>query len=167
MLSLVQIRLCVVFYWCERGPVVIFLAVDCYWFMHANVRFCFTCNAAIKEVMFDKTVNFLTDTMRGALPAESKSKGTAGTKPAVPRSASQPGNHVKRGSDMPIILGSRGCFRLFSFLIWCLTVTESIRVIFIECFNILSLFHRNFFWQTRALDYSLSIVSHKVFTEWC
>lgn len=167
MLSLVQIRLCVVFYWCERRPVVIFSAVDCYWFMHANVRFRFTCNAAIKEVMFDKTVNFLTDTMRGALPAVSKSKGTAGTKHTVPRSASQPGNHVKRGSDMQIILGSHGCFRQFSFLIGCLTVTESVRVIFIECFSILSSFHRRVFWQTWALDHSLSIVSHKVFIEWC
>ncbi len=155
------------FYWCERHPVVISSAVDCYWFMHANVRFRFTCNAAVKEVMFDKTVNFLTDTIRGALPAESKGKGTAGTKPAVPRSASQPGNHVKRGSDMPIILGSHGCFRLFSFLIGCLTVTESFRDIFIECFSILSSFHRRFFWQTWALDYSLSNISHKVFIEWC
>ncbi len=150
------------FYWCERHPVVISSAVDCYWFMHANVRFRFTCNAAVKEVMFDKTVNFLTDTIRGALPAESKGNGTAGTKPAVPRSASQPGNHVKRGSDMPIILGSHGCFRLFSFLIGCLTVTESFRDIFIECFSILSSFHRRFFWQTWALDYSLSNISHKV-----
>ncbi|XP_073681485.1 uncharacterized protein [Garra rufa] len=68
--------------------------------MHANVRFRFTCNATIKEVMFDKTVNFLTDTMRGALPAESKSKGTAGTKPAVPRSASQPGWSQRRLPSM-------------------------------------------------------------------
>lgn len=166
MLSLVQIRLCVVFYWCERGPVVIFLAVDCYWFMHANVRFCFTCNAAIKEVMFDKTVNFLTDTMRGALPAESKSKGTAGTKPAVPRSASQPGNHVKRGSDMPVILSSLGRFHLFSFLIRCLTVTI--------CQNYLHwllqtscLAFTEEFSGKQALEYSLSIVSHKVFGERC
>ncbi|XP_016323998.1 guanine nucleotide exchange factor DBS-like [Sinocyclocheilus anshuiensis] len=53
-----------------------------------------------QHVMFDKTVNFLTDTMRGALPAESKSKGTAGTKPAVPRSASQPGWSQRRLPSM-------------------------------------------------------------------
>jgi len=62
--------------------------------VHDNVRLRFTCITTIIEVMFDK--NFLTDTMRGALPAESKSKGTTGTKPAVPRSASQPGNHKKQ-----------------------------------------------------------------------
>lgn len=132
--------------------------------MHDNVRFRFTCIATIIEVMFDKTVNFLTDTVRGSLPTESKSKGTAGTKPAVPRSASQPGNHVKTGSDMPIILGSLRCFHLFSFLILCLTVTESVRVIFIECFNILSTFHRRFF-SGKLKHYSLSVVSRKVFTE--
>lgn len=113
--------------------------------------------------MFDKTVNFLTDTMRGAHPTESKSKGTVGTKPAVPRSASQPGNHVKKGSDMPIILGSLGCFRLFSFLVRCLTVTETVRVIFIECFNILSAFYRRFLRKTHALDHSLCVISHKFF----
>ncbi|XP_016104185.1 guanine nucleotide exchange factor DBS [Sinocyclocheilus grahami] len=53
-----------------------------------------------QHVMFDKTVNFLTDTMRGALPAESKSKGSAGTKPAVPRSASQPGWSQRRLPSM-------------------------------------------------------------------
>uniref|UniRef100_A0A9J7Y266 MCF.2 cell line derived transforming sequence-like 2 n=1 Tax=Cyprinus carpio carpio TaxID=630221 RepID=A0A9J7Y266_CYPCA len=40
------------------------------------------------------------DTMRGALPTESKSKGTAGTKPAVPRSASQPGWSQRRLPSM-------------------------------------------------------------------
>ncbi|XP_043107222.1 guanine nucleotide exchange factor DBS isoform X8 [Puntigrus tetrazona] len=40
------------------------------------------------------------DTVRGALPAESKSKGTASTKPAVPRSASQPGWSQRRLPSM-------------------------------------------------------------------
>ncbi|XP_051532048.1 guanine nucleotide exchange factor DBS-like isoform X2 [Myxocyprinus asiaticus] len=43
------------------------------------------------QIKSDPTPFGCEDTMRGTLPAESKSKGTAGTKPAVPRSASQPG----------------------------------------------------------------------------
>lgn len=36
---------------------------------------------------------FLSDTLRDALPADRKTKGTTGSKPTVPRSTSQPGNH--------------------------------------------------------------------------
>ncbi|XP_052466007.1 guanine nucleotide exchange factor DBS-like isoform X1 [Carassius gibelio] len=43
------------------------------------------------QVKSDPTPFGYGDSMQSALPAESKSKGTAGTKPAVPRSASQPG----------------------------------------------------------------------------
>ncbi|CDQ79956.1 unnamed protein product [Oncorhynchus mykiss] len=35
--------------------------------------------------------HFLTDTLRGAIPAASRHKGTTGTDSAVPRSTSQPG----------------------------------------------------------------------------
>ncbi|XP_058647187.1 guanine nucleotide exchange factor DBS isoform X5 [Onychostoma macrolepis] len=52
------------------------------------------------QIKSDPTPFGFEDTMRGALPAESKSKGTAGTKPAVPRSASQPGWSQRRLPSM-------------------------------------------------------------------
>ncbi|KAK7127928.1 hypothetical protein R3I93_020490 [Phoxinus phoxinus] len=52
------------------------------------------------QIKSDPTPFGYEDTMRGALPAESKSKGTAGTKPAVPRSASQPGWNQRRLPSM-------------------------------------------------------------------
>uniref|UniRef100_A0A8C1RA77 MCF.2 cell line derived transforming sequence-like 2 n=1 Tax=Cyprinus carpio TaxID=7962 RepID=A0A8C1RA77_CYPCA len=52
------------------------------------------------QVKSDPTPFGYEDTMRGALPTESKSKGTAGTKPAVPRSASQPGWSQRRLPSM-------------------------------------------------------------------
>ncbi|XP_026104499.1 guanine nucleotide exchange factor DBS-like isoform X3 [Carassius auratus] len=52
------------------------------------------------QIKSDPTPFGYEDTMRGALPAESKSKGTAGTKPAVPRSASQPGWSQRRLPSM-------------------------------------------------------------------
>ncbi|XP_042590390.1 guanine nucleotide exchange factor DBS isoform X2 [Cyprinus carpio] len=52
------------------------------------------------QIKSDPTPFGYEDTMRGALPTESKSKGTAGTKPAVPRSASQPGWNQRRLPSM-------------------------------------------------------------------
>ncbi|XP_067288194.1 guanine nucleotide exchange factor DBS isoform X3 [Pseudorasbora parva] len=52
------------------------------------------------QIKSDPTPFGYEDTVRGALPAESKSKGTAGTKPAVPRSASQPGWSQRRLPSM-------------------------------------------------------------------
>ncbi|XP_039513471.1 guanine nucleotide exchange factor DBS isoform X2 [Pimephales promelas] len=52
------------------------------------------------QIKSDPTPFGYEDTIRGALPAESKSKGTAGTKPAVPRSASQPGWNQRRLPSM-------------------------------------------------------------------
>ncbi|XP_026076732.1 guanine nucleotide exchange factor DBS-like isoform X4 [Carassius auratus] len=52
------------------------------------------------QVKSDPTPFGYGDSMQGALPAESKSKGTAGTKPAVPRSASQPGWSQRRLPSM-------------------------------------------------------------------
>ncbi|XP_077059120.1 guanine nucleotide exchange factor DBS isoform X6 [Siphateles boraxobius] len=52
------------------------------------------------QIKSDPTPFGYEDTMRGALPAESKSKSTAGTKPAVPRSASQPGWSQRRLPSM-------------------------------------------------------------------
>ncbi|XP_043107215.1 guanine nucleotide exchange factor DBS isoform X2 [Puntigrus tetrazona] len=52
------------------------------------------------QIKSDPTPFGYEDTVRGALPAESKSKGTASTKPAVPRSASQPGWSQRRLPSM-------------------------------------------------------------------
>ncbi|KAK9966435.1 hypothetical protein ABG768_003545 [Culter alburnus] len=52
------------------------------------------------QIKSDPTPFGYEDTMRGAHPTESKSKGTVGTKPAVPRSASQPGWSQRRLPSM-------------------------------------------------------------------
>ncbi|XP_057217558.1 guanine nucleotide exchange factor DBS isoform X10 [Triplophysa rosa] len=52
------------------------------------------------QIKSDPTPFGYEDTMRGALPIENKTKGTAGTKPPVPRSASQPGWNQRRLPSM-------------------------------------------------------------------
>ncbi|XP_056590277.1 guanine nucleotide exchange factor DBS isoform X4 [Triplophysa dalaica] len=52
------------------------------------------------QIKSDPTPFGYEDTMRGALPVENKTKGTAGTKPPVPRSASQPGWNQRRLPSM-------------------------------------------------------------------
>lgn len=52
-----------------------------------------------RPIVSDADINqkgtFLSDSLREVLPAGSKNKGRASTKPTVPRSTSQPGNHQR------------------------------------------------------------------------
>lgn len=50
------------------------------------------CHPKIPDADFNQKGTFLSDSLRGALPAGSKNKGITSTKPTVPRSTSQPGN---------------------------------------------------------------------------
>ncbi|XP_065097644.1 guanine nucleotide exchange factor DBS isoform X2 [Paramisgurnus dabryanus] len=52
------------------------------------------------QIKSDPTPFGYEETIRGALPIENKTKGTAGTKPPVPRSASQPGWSQRRLPSM-------------------------------------------------------------------
>lgn len=53
------------------------------------------CRAIVSNADVNQKGTFLSDSLRGALPEGSKNKGTPSTKPTVPRSVSQPGNHQR------------------------------------------------------------------------
>lgn len=53
------------------------------------------CRLTVLDADIYQKDTFLLDSLRGALPADSKNKGTASAKATVPRSTSQPGNHQR------------------------------------------------------------------------